>query len=120
MMWRPNWKRKAWIISFLALYDTMARVRTAATVIARTQQVRCRKGAGPKPKSEPGVSKDIKSQHIHGKFVTRMRWLGRGSLVILAVLHGIDDDGVHDHGGTVEAMGGVDLGSGYGRESVGL
>jgi len=30
-------------------------------------------------------------------------------IVVLTVLHGVDDNGVHDHGGTVEAVGGVDL-----------
>ena len=29
--------------------------------------------------------------------------------MILTVLHGVDDNGVHDHGSTVEAVGGVDL-----------
>ena len=30
-------------------------------------------------------------------------------LVVLALPHGEDDDGVHDHGGAVQTVGGVDL-----------
>ena len=72
-MWRPNWKRKAWMISFLALSTRSSR------------------------------------QRVH--LGSRGRQ-GQHSLVVLALPHRKDDDGIHDHGGAVQTVRCVDLSEG--------